>query len=78
MVTINQVPDYSEIVECFRGIDKIYSVFTSVNGVYDVIIFLNQNQYDDDLMDCLLDREAIILDRYKNQLFQFYYLPTMN
>lgn len=62
----------------FYNIEQVQSIYVQrLREVYNVFVFLEQNHYDDELMDRLLDREGEILDLYQDNLFHFHYLPLL-
>jgi hypothetical protein len=75
-----------ETTEIERHLTLRFSWFPEVNSMYilkfpqviEVLVFLDQEQYDDGLMDQLLDQEIIILERFPDQLFDFRYLPLQH
>ncbi|NJN97972.1 MAG: hypothetical protein HC875_29790 [Anaerolineales bacterium] len=63
----------------FYPIEPVQSVYIQpLPEATNVFVFLSQNHYDDALMDNLLDKEADILDRHPETLFNFHYLPLLN
>lgn len=62
----------------FYNVKQVHSIYVqNLREVYNVFIFLEQDHYDDELMDQLLDKEGEILDLYHNNLFHFQYLPLL-
>ena len=63
----------------FYSVKQVQSVYVQdIPEVYNAFIFLNQEYYDEELMDRLLDRESKILDTYQDALFNFHYLPLLS
>ena len=62
----------------FFDIEQIHAIYVQdVPQVYNVFVLLRQDEYDDELMDDLLDREAEILELNPDRLFSFQYLPLL-
>lgn len=66
------------INENFAGIETIDSIYAATDdqGI-DVFVFLNNDHYDRDLMDILLDKEIKILDLYPDLDLDFQYIPLL-
>ena len=59
-------------------VDRVQAIYVqNLPEVYNVFMFLNQDHYEDDLIDRLLDQEAKILDLYPSILFHFHYFPLL-
>lgn len=74
-------PDTIEfaIYSRFYDIDQVHAIYVQdLPEVYKVFVTLAQKQYDDELMDTLLDLEAEIMDLYPDQLFHFHYWPLLD
>lgn len=63
----------------FQAMEPVQSVYIQpLPEATNVFVFLSQNRYDDALMDDLLDKEADILDRHPETLFNFHYVPLLS
>lgn len=63
----------------FYVIDQVHAIYVQdLPEVYKVFVILAQKQYDDELMDTLLDLEAEIMDLYPDRLFHFHYWPLLD
>ena len=63
----------------FYSIKQVQSVYVQdLDEAYNAFVLLQQDHYDEELMDHLLDREGEILDTYQDTLFNFHYLPLLS
>ncbi len=77
-VSERRVSVEEDIFARYCDIEQVQAIYVQhLSKMCKVFVLLRQNQYDDKLMDHLLDREEEILDLHPNELFQFHYLPLL-
>lgn len=70
--------EQSILMRCL-GVDQVQAIYIqSLPRVINVWVLLQQDRYDDALMDSLLDLEGEILDQYPDHLFEFHYMPLLD
>lgn len=63
----------------FSSLKEVEAIYVQdFDTAYQVFVFLKQEHYDEELMDCLLDKESNILDLHQDKLFRFHYLPLFD
>lgn len=65
-----------DIYARFYPIEQVQLIcIQKVDNACNACVFLQQDEYDEELMDCLLDLEWGILNTHQDTLFNFQYLP---
>lgn len=68
----------NNIINAFKQIDEVESIYVQKDTYeWKVIILLNNNRYDDKLMDKLLDIEYDLHNRDEDPLLDFSYIPKI-
>lgn len=74
-----EISDFSiSVVERFKQIDEIEAIYQKVNehGIW-IIVFTNNNHYDDRLMDQLIKTECQLMDLYPNVKQSYRYVASV-
>jgi hypothetical protein len=67
---------FLEVRNIFSKIEQVEAIY--IQGYREEIqirVLLSINQYDDDLMNVLLDREYDLRKKYADTVFDFFYIP---
>ena len=78
LITDTPVSAEQSILIRYQGVDQVQAIYIQrLPTVSNVFVLLQQDRYDDALMDSLLDLEGEILDQYPDRLFEFHYMPLL-